>query len=134
VKHVFPIRSAADLPEAIRAARFAMVQAGFRINDKSDLSFVAEKGSAVSTIVFGWRAGRNLWAVQYVDARVMEDGSSQVELSRNLFDDLLNEGSIVQFGSRRAFANSKSMVGTALQSAGLLAPVAPGRRGRPSKS
>jgi hypothetical protein len=94
VKHVFPIRSAADLPEAIRAARFAMVQAGFRVSDKSETSFVAERGSAVDTIVFGVLARRNLWAVQFVDACVMDDGSARVELSRNLFDDLLNLGYI----------------------------------------
>jgi hypothetical protein len=123
MKHVFPIRSVADLPEAIRAARFAMAQAGFRINDKSELSFVAEKGNPYSAPLLGGQFGQGLW-VLYVEGCATSDGTAQVELARNFFD----------FESRRNLSETASLVRAALQSARLLAPVAPARRDRGSKS
>jgi len=49
VKTMLQLRSSDDLLEAVRTARFAMVSAGYRIEDQSDTSFTADKGSKLGT-------------------------------------------------------------------------------------
>jgi hypothetical protein len=121
VKTMLRLRRPADMPEAVRTARFAMVSAGYRIRDESETAFTADKGSALSTMFFGWRAGRQLWTIQYVDALVTKEGTAVLEVSRDLTDDLMNEKWIGPPKLQRAFDASVTRIARALSEAGLLA-------------
>jgi len=120
MKKLLPLRNPADLPEAIRTARFAMLNAGFRISDRSDTGFTAEKGSPLSTLVFGWLAGRRLWTIQYVDGLLLPDGTTAVQLRRDLFDDVANEKYLGPAKLQKAFDLTVEIVRTALKDAQLL--------------
>lgn len=90
MKERLALRSADDIHEAVRTARYALVEAGYSITDRSENAFTAEKGSPVATLAFGWLAGEQLWSVQYVDA-FAKDGFGVIELSRNILDDAISE-------------------------------------------
>jgi hypothetical protein len=121
MKERLALRSADDLLEAVRTARYAFVEAGFDITDRSETALTAEKGSPVATLAFGWLAGRHLWTIQYVDGYIAPNGAGIIELSRNLLDDALNEKYIGPPKLEAQFRASISHVTRALAEAHLLA-------------
>jgi hypothetical protein len=104
----------------MRTARFAMVAAGFSIEDRSETGFTASKGSPASTLAFGRFAGRQLWTIQYVDGLLMTDGTAVVQVSRNLLDDALNEKYLGPSKLQTEFDATSSRLTDALGDAHLL--------------
>ena len=120
MKQGIPLRSPDDLPEAVRAARFSLSSAGFEITDRSDVAFTAEKGSVLSTLTFGWLAGKQLLAIQYLDGIVTPDGVGLIEFSRNDFDDMSNEKYLGPSPLAGEFERSLNIVLEGLRDAHLL--------------
>ena len=118
------LRSAGDLRESVRTARYSFVEAGYAITDRSDTAFTAEKGSPIATLVFGWLAGGQLWTIHYIDAYIAPGDIGVIELSRNILDDAMNEKYLGPAKLEAQFRLSTARITDALAEAHLLASLA----------
>ena len=121
MKKALTLNNPDDLLEAVRTARFAMVSAGFTIDDRSETGFTGTKGSLASTFVFGWLAGHELLTIQYVDGVLNPDGTAVIRVSRHLVDDALSEKYLGPPKLQIEFDASVSRIARALDEARLLA-------------